>query len=604
MTGRDRGIAALLSVALAALAVATVWPARPDATGRGPGQPDTTGPIPTTTPTPAIYREGTIGSPSSINPLTARTQADRDLAALVFSGLVALGPDGGYRPDLASGWTVATGGTRWTFTLRSDARWQDGVPVTADDVVFTVGILKDPTYSGPLGESWRGIIATAIDAQTVRFDLKTPIGGFLQAATVGLLPAHLLRGVRVSTLADSAFSQRPVGSGPFELVSWTIERATLTRTAVDGAVVPLSTAEPGPTGSSPSSPPPSAALPSGRVAPTVAPSPPSTGSPDAALGRPLSAISFSFFADATALAAAYRAGTIDAASGLSPQVARDLGLTAGSHLLTYPGSTLSAIVLNLRPGAAGPLGDVRVRQALLAAIDRTTLIDSVLGGAATRADSAIPPSSWAFNAKASAPVAFNRSVAARGLQAAGWKRTTGGWLAPGAKKPYALELIAPDASGNPTALAVAYAVAADWRTLGLQVTVRSLPPVEFVVDRLRKGVFTAAAIEVIIGLDPDLYPLFASSQVVSGGSNLSGIQDVALDRLLTAARTPGTLAARTRAYAALQSRLTAQQYVLPIAFSDGLIVVSDRLSGPVIREVGDPSDRFWDVLTWRLADGR
>ena len=174
-----------------------------------------------------VYREGTIGRPSSINPLTARTQADRDLVALVFSGLVALGPDGTYRPDLASGWTVDSKGKVWTFTIRPDARWQDGEPVTADDVVFTVDILKSPGYTGPLGSSWQGVNVTAVDERTVRFELDTPIGGFLQAATIGLLPAHLLSEAPVETLADDPFSVQPVGSGPFVLTSWNAESASL-----------------------------------------------------------------------------------------------------------------------------------------------------------------------------------------------------------------------------------------------------------------------------------------------------------------------------------------------------------------------------------------
>ncbi len=106
-----------------------------------------------------------------------------------------------------------------------------------------------------------------------------------------------------------------------------------------------------------------------------------------------------------------------------------------------------------------------------------------------------------------------------------------------------------------------------------------------------------------IGLDPDLYPLFASTQVAKGGSNITGIQDVALDRDLIKARAPGTLAARKAAFSRLQVRLTARTYMLPIAFRDELVVVSDRVKGPVVRELGDPSDRYWDVLTWRLADG-
>ena len=60
---------------------------------------------------------------------------------------------------------------------------------------------------------------------------------------------------------------------------------------------------------------------------------------------------------------------------------------------------------------------------------------------------------------------------------------------------------------------------------------------------------------------------------------------------------------RRAAYSKLQERLVERTYILPIAFRDELVVVSNRLQGPVVRELGDPSDRYWDVLTWRLADG-
>ena len=90
------------------------------------------------------YREGVLGRPVSVSPLSARTQADRDLVALVYSGLVRNGPAGTIVPDLAERWTVDGTGAVWTFQLREDARWHDGEPVTAEDVVFTIHVLQDP----------------------------------------------------------------------------------------------------------------------------------------------------------------------------------------------------------------------------------------------------------------------------------------------------------------------------------------------------------------------------------------------------------------------------------------------------------------------------
>ena len=107
-----------------------------------------------------------------------------------------------------------------------------------------------------------------------------------------------------------------------------------------------------------------------------------------------------------------------------------------------------------------------------------------------------------------------------------------------------------------------------------------------------------------IGHDPDLYPLLASSQTQTGGLNVIGLQDASLDKLLEAARQPGTIETRRAAFTALQTQLSAGTYVLPIAFADEVVVVRSSVQQVVVQPVGDASDRFWDVLTWRLASDR
>src|ERR1700730_10751305 len=209
MNRKDRAVVARLLRLPAIITAAIGAPAfGPGGTGSGSPNPGTG----SASPSPAVaYREGIISRPGSINPLTARTQADRDIVALVFSGLVRLGPAGALVPDLASDWTIDPQGMSYTFTIRPDATWQDGERVTAADVAFTVHVLQDPSYQGPGATSWREVTVTAIDDRTVRFDLVTPVGGFLQAATQPILPEHLLASVPVATMADDRFSQQPVG---------------------------------------------------------------------------------------------------------------------------------------------------------------------------------------------------------------------------------------------------------------------------------------------------------------------------------------------------------------------------------------------------------
>ena len=76
-----------------------------------------------------------------------------------------------------------------------------------------------------------------------------------------------------------------------------------------------------------------------------------------------------------------------------------------------------------------------------------------------------------------------------------------------------------------------------------------------------------------------------------------------LDALLVAARVPGTTAARKTRYAALQDYLSTEQVMPPLLFRDYLVAYRADVDGPKPRELGELSDRFWDVLTWRLAAG-
>jgi peptide/nickel transport system substrate-binding protein len=260
------------------------------------------------------------------------------------------------------------------------------------------------------------------------------------------------------------------------------------------------------------------------------------------------------------------------------------------------------VLFNLRP-ARPEFRDYRVRVALLRGIDRPGIVGEAWQGQASVADAPIPRVSWAFDGTASQSVPFDRRVATRGLADAGWKAQDGQWTPAGASKPFAFELLSPEFATNQSSFLAAAKVAGDWGRMGLDVTHRPLAPA-LLVERLRAGDFAAAVVDINVGLDPDLYPLLGSTQATSRGLNVSGLVDPDLDKLLHAARAPGTDDSRRKAYRALQVRLAERQYLLPIAFRDELAVLRDEVEGPEVREVGTPGDRFWDVLTWRLADDR
>ncbi len=533
-------------------------------------------------PPAAPYREGILSRPTNVSPLAARTQADRDLVALVFEGLIARGADGTPRPALARSWSATPSGGSWTFELKAGRRWQDGEPVTAEDVVFTIRVLQDPAYHGPGAGSWAGITATAVDPATVRFDIATPIGGFLELATQPIVPRHLLADTPIVALADATFGRDPIGSGPYRVLELDRDHAVLDLVAAE--VVPDAAGSAVPASDDPLATP----VPTHR-----------SGGPVPTLTR----LEFRFFDDATALSAAFAAGNLDVASGLDAAAATALATTAGARAIRDPSTTLAAVVLNLRPTEPAFV-DPRTRLALLAAIDRQRIVEVMFGGAATRADGLIPPSSWAFDGTDSPPVERDLKAAAKLLAAAGWTKAKDGWRQVGDTTARTIELLVPKRDANPILFAAGSQIAADWTALGFTVNVIEADPAIIAADHLRTGDFEAAVVDIAIGHDPDLYPLLASTQIRTGGANVIGLQDPPLDDLLANARKPGAEAVRRAAFIALQKRLTGGTFVLPIAWPDRVFAAAGRVVGLAPREVSDGSERFGDVLTWRLADDR
>ena len=207
---------------------------------------------------------------------------------------------------------------------------------------------------------------------------------------------------------------------------------------------------------------------------------------------------------------------------------------------------------------------------------------------AASATGPIPPSSPMFDAAADPAVSYDRFGASKALTKAGWTHKDDGWYLPKATKPLTLEVVSPTEGTNPGLFAATEAVVRDWTALGFKVTHTPLPPGQFVAERLATGTFQVAVVDVTVGLDPDLYPLLASSQTLTGGSNVMGVQDPALDALLAKARAPGPDAARIKAYSDLQKQLAKGRYLLPLAFADEVVVVHDTLEGPVLRQALGP----------------
>src|ERR1035437_4734873 len=164
--------------------------------------------------------EGIIGTPRFINPILANSPADLDMVSLIYSGLMRKNPDGTLSLDLAKNYAMSKDGLTYTFTLKDKIYFQDGEPVTADDMIFTVNEAKDPVIQSPREIDWKGVTATKIDDKTIEFTLKQPYPDFLDSATLGIMPASVWNN---SPIELNNANINPVGSGPYRSEEHTSE---------------------------------------------------------------------------------------------------------------------------------------------------------------------------------------------------------------------------------------------------------------------------------------------------------------------------------------------------------------------------------------------
>ncbi|MBA3946310.1 MAG: peptide ABC transporter substrate-binding protein [Herpetosiphonaceae bacterium] len=501
--------------------------------------------------TGSVYVEGVVGVASQLNPLLATPgapQSERDLQALLFDGLTQSGPDGTPTPALAERWLISSDSTVYTFTLRSGLRWHDAVPLTSDDVVWTIQSIQRPDFPGDkaLADLWRSVVVTPLDSRRVQFALRVPFAPFLAATAVPILPAHLLQTIPPARWTADPFSHAPIGSGPFRLERLDSSQAVLR--PFEGAV----------------------------------------------RGRPsIDLLILRFFPNTASAQAALQRHDVQgvamtATIGEQPAV-------RGPTLRTTTAALDEYTILTFNVGE-GLLHAIEVRRALTQSLDRDAIISQMLGGVAQRLDTPILPNSWAAS-DARLP-AYDPPAAIQQLRSAGWQRQAdGAWRQD--KDQLELPLVV---ANTPPQIALANEVARQWRQIGIGISVEAVAPA-VLAQHLAQHNFTIALNDWSeVSDDPDPYALWHSSQI-DNGANYAGLADDKLDQLLVAGRTTTDQTKRKQIYADVQRRWTELVPSLPL-FQPHLVFIHDVLIVPSGVEgtlLDGSADRFRMISDWSVT---
>lgn len=508
----------------------------------------------TTTKPGGDYVEGSLGAVNTLNPLFASTNTETSAARLLFSSLYNYDSKGKLHQDLVKNVTISETHKTYTVTIRDDAKWHDDTPLTAQDVVFTVNLIKNPETRSPLRVNWLDISAVALNKTTIAFTLPSVYAAFPHALTFPVMPQHLLKSVTPAMVRESVFSQSPVGSGPFKF-----KRLQASDTVGGYQVVHME------------------------------------ANPSYYGGRPkLALFELRAYTSEDSIIKAVNAGELSGASDISAISAKDLKLT-GARVIPQAVSSGAYLLLNTKNPI---LTDVKVRQALQAATD-SAAIRKAIGG------EVLPLAGPVLNSQLTGdPIKAPRVDIPKArslLTEAGWAQSGSYRVKDGQTLTFTITTTK-DKELN-AALSM---IASQWKKIGVKVETNSVDTTNatsgFVQNVLQARNFDVLLYKLSIGADPDVYAYWHSSQATMSGYNFSNYSNPLADATLSSARSrlePELRNAKYHQFAQqwLQDVPGIALYQPVVEYVAGENVYSIQKNTQLIT----PADRYANVQYWTVA---
>ncbi len=487
---------------------------------------------------------GSIGEPSNLNPYISSDSASHEVADLLFVAPLRYDKNLEIEPWAAERVDLSEDGRRLVITLKKGILWEDGVELTAEDLVFTVQLIADPKTGSPYAEDYMRIRSVrALDRYTVEVLYDQYYARAVISFCSAILPRHVLEGQDVRT---GSFARRPLGAGPYRLADWQSgSRVTLKASDTYFA------------------------------------------------GRPyIDEIIYRIIPDSATMFMELRASRLDM-MGLSPE--QYLRQTKGGRWdrdyrkYRYLASAYTYLGFNMRHPF---FQDRRVRRAISCALNREELILGALLGQGVAAFGPYKPGSSVYHPGLAA-VTHDPGKARALLAEAGFRDTDGdGILERNGQK---FEFTILTNQGNTERILAAIIMQSQLAKVGIRVHVRTVEWAAFIREFVNKGAFDAVVLGWTITPDPDLYQVWHSSQAMPGGLNFTAFKDAQLDRLLEEGRTTRDEEARRQIYYRVQEILAKEQPYCFLYVPYALPILSARIHGiePALAGIAWNQERWW-----------
>lgn len=499
-----------------------------------------------------VYSEGIVGEFSNANPIFAISAADKTISRLVFSSLLTYNDKNQLVGDLAESWQADSRGKVYTVSLKKNIKWQDGVGLTANDVVYTYKTIQNADAQSPLRLSWQDVNIELIDTYTVKFTLHNPLASFPYSLSNGIVPQHLLADIQPSDLRASSFNTvRPIGSGPFK---WQAIESHEKKTGDREVKVAL------------------------------------VKYPDYHLGSAkLDGFTIRVFEKEDSMVQAMNNHELNAIAGLieSPN-----DLADSTNMISFSQTAAEMVFFRVNSEI---LNDKLVRQALVGSTNRARIRAS-LSYIAPFVDSPLLKGQLGYD-PAINQQPFDIAKANSLLDSAGWIKGPDGFRAKNGV-PLAFSLAA---EKNKETTVVSNILKNDWKAIGVNLSVALQDRSEFQTT-LTSHSYDALLRGISIGIDPDVFPYWHSSQagVLSTKLNFSEFNSAIADASLEAARTRLDPKLRAEKYKPFLKAWADEAPAVGLYQPRSLYIVRGNVFGLEPHSVNSATDRFANVNQWMI----
>ncbi len=497
------------------------------------------------------YTEGAIGQPLYVNPvLSESNEVDGALVKLIYSSLFDYDSQGKIRLSLAERYDLSEDKKVYTVYLKKGVHWHDKQELTAQDVAFTIKIIKDPSYKSPLRQGWQGVETEVKDDYTIKFILKKPYFNFLDNLTIGILPQHIWENVPPEKFSLAKYNLEPIGSGPYRFQDMQKD--------ADGNILTYH-------------------LESFK----------NFFQKQAYITN----FEFNFYPDQESLLEAYRKKEIQGMGNILPEKINDLKKSKFTTVYNIAIPHYFTVFFNQSKSVA--LAYEEVRKALNYAVNRDEIIKKVLYGEGR------PICQLSIEGE-NQNCPFDLEKANKLLDEKGWKRGDGGIRAKDGTV-LEFELVTFD---WPELKQISEILAQEWKQIGVRVKLKVVNVSELQQNYIRPRNYMALLFGQATTFNPDYYPYWHSSFRKDPGLNFALFKNEEADKLLEKSREENDEEKRKEDYIKLNKIIAEKNPAVFLYSPYYLYVMNTKVHGVNIKEINALSYRFADVNQWYIKTKR